>query len=172
MKRFYLWSSVALMFSLASAVSYADFPKPAGPVILSVSGAIDQLNHNKPIQFDRAMLESLPSYQITTTNPWEEGLHTYRGFHPQDLLKQLDSDGDLLRISALNHYITEIPLSDFELYDALIAYEMDYKNMSVRQKGPLMVIYNFDAHTKLRSETYYGRSIWQIHAIEVLHSGG
>ena len=47
-------------------------------------------------------------------------------------------------------------------------YEMDGKPIPVRNKGPLMVIYNFDQHPELRNEAYYGRSIWQIQSLKVM----
>ena len=39
--------------------------------------------------------------------------------------------------------------------------------MSVRDKGPLFVIYPFDEAPELNNETYYGRSAWQVKSIEV-----
>jgi hypothetical protein len=37
----------------------------------------------------------------------------------------------------------------------------------VRTKGPLFIVYPFDAAKELQSSTYYERSIWQLKAIEV-----
>lgn len=116
-------------------------------------------------------LKTLPVHQISTRTPWEEGLHTYTGFNPNDLLNALDIKGHILRLYAFNHYITEIPLSDFNSQTAIIAYEKDGRPISVRNKGPLMVIYNFDGNEELRNERYYSRAIWQIEAIEVRTTG-
>jgi len=38
----------------------------------------------------------------------------------------------------------------------------------VRDKGPLFMIYPFDAQPELRSAVYYSRSVWQLSEIEVL----
>jgi hypothetical protein len=40
--------------------------------------------------------------------------------------------------------------------------------MSVREKGPLFVMYPFDEQPALRTSVYFGRCIWQLKAIEVL----
>jgi hypothetical protein len=40
--------------------------------------------------------------------------------------------------------------------------------MSVRDKGPLWVIYPYDAVPEYKSERIYARSIWQLVSIEVL----
>ena len=39
--------------------------------------------------------------------------------------------------------------------------------MAVREKGPLFVIYPFDADPSLFNEKYFNRSVWQVKAIEV-----
>ena len=166
MKRFAIW---ILLFGLSSA-TFAAIDAPTGRVVLTVSGAIDHTNvPERPLaQFDLAMLKQLPAHEITTHNPWEEGEHHYVGFNPKDLLALLKSRGDLIRLTAFNQYITEIPMSDFEDWDTIIAYEMDGEPIPVRNKGPLMVIYNFDQHPELRNEAYYGRSIWQIQSLKVM----
>ena len=39
--------------------------------------------------------------------------------------------------------------------------------MSVRDKGPIFVIYPFDEAPELYNETYFGRSVWQAVSVEV-----
>ncbi len=147
-----------------------EFNAPKGPIILTLEGNIDEPNQGDSMVFDRDMLMALPSHEVSTDNPWNEGVQTYQGFNPIDLLAAVDAEGDMLRITALNQYITEIPVSDFQQFGAIIAYSMNQEIMSVRTKGPLMVVYDFDDYPELRSETYYGRSIWQIQSIEVFNS--
>jgi hypothetical protein len=45
---------------------------------------------------------------------------------------------------------------------------MDDRPMSVRDKGPLWVVYPFDDVPAYQSETIYSRSIWQLDRIEVV----
>jgi hypothetical protein len=45
---------------------------------------------------------------------------------------------------------------------------MDDRPMSVREKGPLWVIYPFDDVPEYQNETIYSRSIWQLDRIEVV----
>ena len=49
----------------------------------------------------------------------------------------------------------------------VLARLLDDKPMPVRDKGPLFIIYPFDADETLRSERYYSRSAWQLKVIEV-----
>lgn len=39
--------------------------------------------------------------------------------------------------------------------------------LSVREKGPMMLIYPFDTYPELHAQQYLNRSIWQIHAITI-----
>ena len=74
----------------------------------------------------------------------------------------------MLYAVALNNYKVEIPIDDASRYAVLLATRLDGEPMSVRDKGPLLVIYPFDAHPELRSAVYYSRSAWQLRSIEVL----
>jgi len=158
---------VLLFFGLSSASSYA-LEKPKSRVMLTVSGAIKTTNSEQYATFDMAMLQALPQHVITTHNPWTRGIHTYQGFSAVDLLEHLESQGTLLKVTALNEYMTEIPLSDFIENGAIFATHQDGKPMSVRNLGPIMMIYPFDEREELKSEVFYGRSIWQIDSIKLI----
>ena len=80
---------------------------------------------------------------------------------------KLDGSGNL-RCTALNDYRVEIPLDDVRRYDVVVAHLLNGKPMSVREKGPLFVIYPFDEQPQLRTTTYFSRCIWQLKAIELL----
>ncbi|SBS31059.1 hypothetical protein MAQ5080_01842 [Marinomonas aquimarina] len=170
MKRLF-WNTLTMLCATLSMHAMAVLEEPSGNVILAVSGNIEHFNSPQQAQFDFAMLKQLPAYEITTQTPWEEGVHHYVGFDPSDLLEQLEADGNVIRLTAFNQYITEVPLTDFEELGAIIAYQMDGADIPVRNKGPLMVIYDFDQYPELRNETYYGRSIWQIQSMHVLTLG-
>ncbi|RDL44879.1 hypothetical protein DN730_04485 [Marinomonas piezotolerans] len=171
MKHFYCWLLAILCLSSWAHADSVEFGPPKGPVILTVSGDIGVTNQDDgTMVFDLDMLRSLPNLTLSTDNPWKEGKHSYQGFSAIDLLDAIDASGDMLRITALNYYITEVPISDFNQFGTIIAHSIDGRTMSVRTKGPLMVVYDFDDHPQLRSETYYGRSIWQIQSIEVFNS--
>ena len=44
----------------------------------------------------------------------------------------------------------------------IVAYEMDGKLMSRRDKGPLWLIYPYSSNAEYRTEVIYSRSIWQL----------
>lgn len=159
-----LFPSVFLCLIFMSIATHAS-EMPNNKTILTVSGAI---NAERQVKFDMTMLQTLPQYSITTHNPWAKGLHTYQGFSAIDLLKRLGSQSTLIQVTALNDYMTEIPVSDFAENGAIFATHQDGKPMSVRNLGPIMVIYPFDERKELKSELFYGRSIWQIRHIKAM----
>jgi len=61
-----------------------------------------------------------------------------------------------------------MPYEDAQRYDVIVARLLDDKPMSVRDKGPLFVIYPFDSRPELRGAVYYSRSAWQLRKIDVL----
>lgn len=140
--------------------------KPDGEVLLTVTGQIARTNRDGTMVFDRAMLEQLPQTSFTTTTIWTEGKHRFTGVTLADLLDAVRAKGDTLRATALNDYEITMPVEDAR-DGALVAYAMDGEAMSVREKGPLWIVYPYDSDISYQSETVYARSIWQLYRIRV-----
>lgn len=140
---------------------------PEGEVLLTVTGAITQTNHDDQARFDLAMLGSLDPVVIETSTVWTEGMQVFVGVELVDLLAAVGAQGDTLRAIALNDYAVNIPVSDAIEGGPIIAYLRNGAPMSLREKGPLWVIYPFDANPDYQSEQIYSRSIWQLDRIEV-----
>ena len=49
----------------------------------------------------------------------------------------------------------------------MIAYERNGAVMSVRDKGPLWIVYPYDSNPDYQTEEIYARSIWQLEKITV-----
>lgn len=140
---------------------------PTGPVVLTVGGNIANSNGNDTAQFDLAMLDALSQHATTTMTPWYDGAQTFSGPLGSAILDAVGATGTTVTVTALNDYSAEIPLSDFVDYPLILATRINDKELSVRDKGPLFVIYPFDAVPKLYNEVYFGRSVWQVTAITV-----
>lgn len=140
---------------------------PAGPPVLSLTGNIGQRNTADAADFDLAMLEKLPQHSITTTVPWYPTARTFTGVLLRDLLAAVGAQGSTLRAIALNDYRVDIPVKDAHDHDVIVAYRLDGQPMSVREKGPLVIMYPFDGVRELRNAVYFGRAAWQLRRIEV-----
>jgi hypothetical protein len=160
-------SAAALFAALPALPTLAgELAKPAGKVVLTVSGAIDNTNGDGVAQFDMAMLEALAQGEVKTRNPWYDGEKTFTGPTAKALVEAVGGHGTIMNVLALNDYASEIPVSDFTDLPVILATRLDGEAMSVRDKGPIFVIYPFDQHPELNNETYYGRSAWQVKSIE------
>lgn len=149
------------------ASSAAPLPQASGDVVLTISGAIENTNAGETVALDMAALEALPHETITTTTPWTNGKTEFEGVKLSDLMSWVGAHGVTLSAIALNDYQVSLPIMDENGLDPIVAYKVDGKHISVREKGPLWVIYPFDQQSVAQSETYYSRSIWQLVKIVV-----
>jgi hypothetical protein len=153
---------------LAAALPARALERPAGPVVLTVSGRVRMPNDGADAQFDMAMLAALPQTSFSTRTPWYAKARRFTGPLLRDELAAAGAQGTLIRLTALNDYKVDMPYDDAQRHDVIVARLLDDKPMAVRDKGPLFVIYPFDARPELRGAVYYSRSAWQLRTIDVL----
>lgn len=148
----------------------ADVSLPArnGPVILTVTGLDTAKYPGGTLEFDVAMLQAMGAVKITTSTIWTDGRHSFTGVPLKTLATDLGIGDRTLRYHALNDYAIEFPVRESDDVAPILAFEMDDAPMSVRDKGPMWVIYPYDDALQYRTETIYSRSIWQLDRIDVL----
>jgi hypothetical protein len=166
-KHYFIGILFAVTGLVANTASAESIKAPSEKPILTITGKIASKNEGDSAQFDRAMLESLGMVTVETSSPWYKGLVKFEGIPLDKLMKYVGATGDRVTVIALNDYSTEIPIKDFSDYNTIIALKRDGEYMSVRDKGPLFIIYPFDSKPELKSQTYYGRSAWQVAKIIV-----
>lgn len=160
--------AVLLFALLAMGGPVLALETPSGKVVLTLSGTISGGNRGEArAEFDMAMLEKLPQHRMKTHTPWHEAVREYTGPRLRDVLAAVNAKGKVLKAVALNDYVVEIPFEDAEKYDVIIARLVDGKPMTVREKGPLFIMYPFDSTEGLQSPLYYSRAAWQLKAIEI-----
>lgn len=164
--------SFAAIFSLGLTAGFAQTAliQPKGEVILSVSGEIGAKNADGLARFDRSMLEAMPVSAIRTSTIWTNGIQEFQGVSLKTLLERLGVDRGMLQAKAINDYAVDIPVSDAVEDGPIIAYNLKGRPMSIRDKGPLWIVYPYDAKPEYQTEVIYSRSIWQLDRIVV--SGG
>jgi hypothetical protein len=158
---------LAATVPLTSALA-RDLPSPEGVVVLTITGQIENLNADGAANFDLAMLSAVEQRDTVTQTPWHEGTPTFSGPLGTALLEAVGASGETLRITALNDYVVELPIEDLLEYPVIFATHLDGEPMSVRDKGPLFLIYPFAEYPELFNEVQFSHSIWQIRLIEVL----
>lgn len=155
---------IVMLLSLVvcTQVWAGEIAKPAGKVLLTMSGNIENTNEQGKAVFDLASLEKLGLISFQTTSPWYDGRTTFTGISLQKLMDYVGAKGTVVKVTALNDYTTEIPLSDFKKYNVILALKINGEYMRVRDKGPLFVVYPYDSLPELNNQIYYSRSAWQV----------
>jgi len=156
-----------LLGSFAPTKADQTLARPAGPVILTVTGDIAVTNAPGRAEFDRAMLEALGMKTIHTSTSWTTGKHEFAGPPGKAVMAAVGAKGGVLSFVAVNDYKVQIPASDFEHYPAILALKMDGEYMTVRTKGPLWVIYPRDDYPELVTKANDAKWIWQVKSIDV-----
>ena len=151
-----------LSFALSAQVWAGELSKPTGKTLLTLSGHIENTNAAGKAVFDLASLEKLGMVSFQTTSPWYDGRTRFTGIPLQKLMDYVGAKGSVVKITALNDYTTEIPLSDFKKYNVILALKINGEYMRIRDKGPLFVVYPYDSMPELNNQIYYSRSAWQV----------
>lgn len=165
-KNWMAFFSAFLILSVATEASALQ--KPTGRVVLRVTGAIDVKNEADGAAFDAAMLEELGAKELRLETPWTTGTNSFTGPLLRDVLDAVGAKGETLKFSALNGYQVRIPYSDSKEFNTVLAIKLNEKPMSVRDKGPIFLVYPFNENPSLWAEKYFSRSIWQVTTIEVM----
>jgi hypothetical protein len=157
---------VLTAWACSNAVAQA-LPTPSGKPILSVSGNITRTNGGSEALFDRDMLEALGTVVFETATPWDKQPARFEGVPLARLLDRLETSGTRLTAVALNDYSAELPIEDIRKYEVILALKQNGEYMPVRGKGPLFIVYNFDANPELKNQKFYNRCVWQVARLEV-----
>jgi hypothetical protein len=156
---------------VALAIATPAFPEelqePDGTIVLTVTGTISRTNAPGAAEFDLQMLDALEQRVATVSTPWFDAPVTFEGPLGSAILNAVGASGDTMVITALNDYSSPVPMDDFRTWPVILATRINGERMSVREKGPLFVIYPFDLDGSLFNEVYFNRSVWQVRSIDV-----
>jgi hypothetical protein len=142
-------------------------PRPTGDIILTITGDIERKNSEAGAIFDRTMLEALGTQKLRTSSDWTDGTVEFEGVPARAVMAAVGARGTTLIASALNDYKVEIPISDFENYPVLFALKMDGHELTVRDRGPIWIVYPRDDFPELRNERVNSRWVWQLSGLTV-----
>jgi len=155
-------------WACANAASGQTLAVPSGPVLLTMRGKLKRTNQGDSATFDMAMLEAAMQHSFSTKTPWFKDARKFTGPLLRDVLAMAGASGSTLRVGALNDYRIDVPADDARRFDVTLARLIDDRPITVREKGPLFMIYPFDSDAALRNPLYYSRSVWQLKTIDVL----
>lgn len=167
--------SLIVLSLFVVSVQAADLEKPKGQPLLSITGNIAVTNSEVLIDgkavpaasFDIDMLEAMPTEKFTTKNPWTEGATEFEGVRFNVLLESIGADVSNVSLYALDEYSVDIMGGKFNEVPIVVAYKRDGEYMSIRELGPLWLMYPFDDYPHLDTSLTRGHCVWQLIRIEV-----
>lgn len=105
--------------------------------------------------------------KVHTKNSWSE-ISDFEGVSVKDLMTYAGCSGNTLNVHAINDYWAEIPMSDVNNFNILLADTINGKKLTLRDFGPYWIIYPVsDYPEELNKPIYGGRSIWQVDSITI-----
>lgn len=155
-----------LALGLAGPTLADSFAAPKGEVLLTLSGAIGAHNQGDTLQLDRDQLAALPQTSFTTSTTWTSGTPTFTGVLLKDLIAAIGATGGTITLTASNDYSITMPMADVGDQAPLLAILLDGQPMSLRDKGPVWMVYPYDAGDEYRTEQALSRSIWQLTTLD------
>lgn len=191
-------------FLAAAAISTATLPslaraknatQPAGPALLTVTGAVgrtnrgpqdptlDQMMRKRKLQFDKAYtfdfnaLLALPAISIKPTLEYDNRLHQLRGPSLIDVIKTTGApliESTRLLLRAVDGYAVTIDVTDARKYRFIVATHLDGRPMSLGGLGPLWAVYDADRFPEMRAKPVNARFAlcpWALYHIEVQAGG-
>ena len=153
---------ITLAFAVVLAIAAPMRAAAQAEVVLTV----EQASGGEGRGYTLADLAALPRQVIRTSTPWTEGVQEFAGVPLAALVAEADARDQLL-MTAVNEYSVTVPVAELSADAPIVAYERNGAPMSLREKGPLWVVYPYDAGGDFQTETIYSRSIWQLVHIRV-----
>jgi hypothetical protein len=91
----------------------------------------------------------------------------FEGVPIRAVLALVEARGSSLLAIAHNEYSATLPVSDVTRHNVILAMKANGETMTLRDKGPLFVIYPFDSDKALQTDIFYARSVWQLRRLDV-----
>lgn len=138
--------------------------------VLTITGN-SLVGERKTVELSMQDLTSLPQAKLLSMNDFVEKETVFEGPLLRDALAGFSFDRDtVVRATAANDYFVDIPANEILDYRVILAVLMDGKGMSLRDKGPIWVIYpmeEFTDDTTPSTSVVNNRLIWQLISLDV-----
>ena len=130
-------------------------------------GTLSMTNANgETVRVSMKELMDLQATEINTSTQWTDGVQKFRGVAFDLLFDTYGLEADTVRVSALNDYNVMVPADVLRNDGAILAYQLNDAEMSVREKGPFWVIFPYDADERFNTDTYWAYSVWQVKSVD------
>ena len=135
-----------------------------GPVLLTV----DTGAGTAPVTFTDDDLMALEQQSFVTSTLWTTREQEFSGPALRDVLKAAGATEPFwIEMVAANDYAVTIGPDMIDRTYPIVTTRIDGAPFTIREKGPLWLLYPFDKKPEYKRETHYSASIWQLTHINV-----
>ena len=113
-------------------------------------------------------LLAMPQVTVRTRTEFTDGVVEFVGPLARDVVERIGvGKATTLHAIAANDYSVDIPIEELFAYDVILAMKADGERLTMRDKGPIWIMYPLDDHSELSDPLYNQRLIWQLTAMEL-----
>ena len=158
-----------MLARVATIVFFSALPSIASAqeTVLSVLGTDGEVIAS----YDLQELDALEQTTYLTQNAFIDGQAEFTGPQISVILEgsgiEIPQDGSF-QIAAVNDYAVDIPYSDVVDYGIILATRMNGEEMSIREKGPLWLMYPISDFSELSDSLYSSRLVWQVNRLKLV----
>ncbi|ATX66713.1 hypothetical protein BG454_13520 [Roseinatronobacter bogoriensis subsp. barguzinensis] len=128
-------------------------------------------DQEQPIVKTVSDLVELGLTDIATSTVWTQDVDVYSGVLLADLLTELgvglNARGGSVTLDAMDGYSATISFETILSARPLLAFHRNHRPMPVRAQGPFWLIFDYDSDARLRTETHYAKSVWQVVRLKI-----
>lgn len=159
---------VLCAFTALAQAAYAETDAASSQnVLLDVKVTDNPTVDGRSVAFDRSKLDALPQHEFKTSTIWTVGQREYSGPSLHDILTTAGVSGGTIHLVAANGYEVNMAWEEIEKTVPIVASKIDGAPFSLREKGPLWVVFPYDQDPRYRTEAIYALSIWQLTEVRV-----
>src|SRR6056297_1576750 len=118
--------------------------------LLCVTGDVDTRGG---VGLDADALAALPQQGFETSTIWTDGPRRFSGPSLGSVLQHAGAGPGDLRLVAINDYVVDLPRDTVEATLPIIATHIDGQRFTVREKGPLWLVFPYDSAARFQRET-------------------
>lgn len=150
-------------FAVAGFLISAALAAPAWATTLKITGD----DGSELALFDRQAIEALGIVEVNTTTPWTNGSVRFEGVSVKKVLAKAGVSGANVTGLALDDYAAFLESDIIEKYDPIIATRMNGVLMTVDDKGPFWIMFDFDDIAEDESIELRSYAVWHLVEFEV-----
>ena len=177
-------STICSTIAAAALALMAGQALAAGPVVLTVTGAVENTNRDainpdfdklfvfndtsfdKAMEFDLEGLAALPQTTVRTDFPLGGDLVEYSGPALAEVLSAAGATGDTVTVQALDGYAVDVPYTEMIDKGAVLALSRDGTPLGIGSFGPAQIVFPRGEREDL-AEMPDDWWVWQIYHISV-----